>query len=196
MRYDAPVTSNFYSVFQHTASISFLSLVILACSSGPAPTTVPLESVALKADKCAKISGPSATPALYQCGDAGERIFVTSLKDCSISEKFTFQTTTRQLFVGLLGLKVVSQESVSLGDTKALQTVVTGTLDAEPVIMSAFTFRRNRCVTDIVLWRSTSSAEPDADSVVAFTSSSKQLTNSLFNEPLTVPDASHVTTQG
>lgn len=196
MRYDAPVISNFYSVFKHTASISFLSLVLLACSSGPAPTTVPLESVALKADKCAKISGPLATPVLYRCGDGYETIFVTSLKDCSIPEKFTFQTTTRQLFVGLLGLKVVSQESVSLGDTKALQTVVTGTLDAEPVIMSAFTFRRNKCVTDIVLWRSTSSSEPEGDSVSDFTVSSKQLTNSLFNDPLTVPDASNVTTQG
>jgi hypothetical protein len=196
MRYDAPVISNFYSVFKHTASACFLSSVLLACSSTPAPTTVPLESVALKADACSKISGPLATPVLYRCKDGDEEIFVTSLKDCSIPEKFTFQTTTRQLFIGLLGLKVISQDPVALGETKALQTVVTGTLDAEPVIMSAFTFRRNKCVTDIVLWRSVASVDPGADSVSRFTNSSKQITASLFNEPLTVPDAAAITSQG
>jgi hypothetical protein len=133
---------------------------------------------------------------LYSCRDGGEEIFVTSLKDCSIPEKFTFQTTTRQLFIGLMGLKVISQEPVTLGQTKALQTVVTGTLDAEPVIMSAFTFRRNRCVTDIVLWKSVPAVDPGPDSVSRFTNSSKQITASLFNEPLTVPDASTLTSQG
>jgi hypothetical protein len=195
MRYDAPVISNFYSVFKHTASASFLSFVLLACSSTPAPTTVPLESVTLQADGCVKISGPLESSVLYRCSDGNEDIFVTSLKDCSIPEKFTFQTTTRQLFVGLLGLKVISQEPVSLGETKALQTVVTGTLDAEPVIMSTFTFRRNKCVTDIVLWRSVASVNPGADSVSRFTNSSKQITASLFNEPLTVPDAATITSQ-
>jgi len=130
---------------------------------------------------------------VYSCHASDTEIFVTTLKDCSIPEKFTFQTTTRQLFVGLLGLKVISQESVPFGQTKALQTVVTGTLDAEPVLMSAFTFRKDNCVTDIVLWQGAESTELASETITAFAQSSTRLTTSLLHESLPVHNESDAT---
>lgn len=197
------MTINFYSVFQLTASACFprrvlpafifLGCVLAGCSSGPVPTTVPLESVAVQHDACHRLSGPLATPVVYKCQVDGTQIFVTTLKDCSIPEKFTFQTTTRQLFVGLLDLKVMRQESVQFGSTRALQTVVSGTLDAEPVLMSAFTFRRDNCVTDIVLWQGLSSAHPSPERTTDFTQSSLQLTTLLLDGSLLVHHDSNIT---
>jgi hypothetical protein len=111
------------------------------------------------------------------------------MKDCSISEKSSFQATTRQLLVGLIGAKVARQTSVPVGDTNMLQSVITGTVDADPVILSTFTFRRTNCVTDIILWQSsepgTAVAEERLD---AFAESSKKLATSLLNDELMVHD--------
>lgn len=172
---------NFYSLFRVTASASFLSCAVLACSSTPVPTTVPLESVVVRQDACKRLSGPLRPPVVYECKISEAKVFATTLKDCSIPEKFTFQTTTRQLFVGLLGLKVISQNPVQFGSTRALQTVVTGTLDAEPVLMSAFTFRQRDCVTDIVLWQGADSAQVPEDKIAAFAESSSKLTTLLLD---------------
>lgn len=168
-----------------------MSCTLLACSAQPAPTTVPLESVAVHHDACRRLSGPLAKPVVYECQAIGSTVFATTLKDCSIPEKFTFQTTTRQLFVGLLGLKVISQEPVVIGNTRALQTVVAGTLDAEPVLMSAFTFRKQNCVTDIVLWQSTASPQVSEESASIFSRSTSQLTTSLLDESLSLLNASN-----
>lgn len=157
------------------------------------PTTVPLENVALHHDKCRRLSGPLATPVVYSCQASDAEIFVTTLKDCSIPEKSTFQTTTRQLFVGLIGLKVISQESVPFGKTRALQTVVIGTLDAEPVLMSAFTFRKDDCVTDIVLWQGAESTELASETITTFAQSSTRLTTSLLHETSQVHNESDST---
>lgn len=133
---------------------------------------------------------------VYECQANGAKVFVTTLKDCSIPEKFTFQTTTRQLFVGLLGLKVVSQDPVLIGKTRALQTVVTGTLDAEPVLMSAFTFRKQNCVTDIVLWQSAASLQVSDDLLSIFSRSTSQLTARLLDESLSLLNASNISSDG
>ncbi len=190
------MTFNFYSLFRLTARASFLSCSLLACSSQPAPTTVPLESVAVHHEACKRLSGPLAKPVVYECRTNGSTLFATTLKDCSIPEKFTFQTTTRQLFVGLLGLKVISQDPVQIGNIRALQTVVTGTLDAEPVLMAAFTFRKQNCVTDIVLWQSAHAAHVSDESVSTFSRSSSQLTSSLLSGSLSMLNAAHVTSDG
>ncbi|MFN4896486.1 MAG: hypothetical protein ACK5GN_02325 [Pseudomonadota bacterium] len=186
---------NFYSLFRVTARavFGFVGCCLTSCSSGSTPTTVPLESVAVHHEACKRLSGPLATPVVYECRSEGGRIFATTLKDCSIPEKFTFQTTTRQLFVGLIGLKVVSQEPVQIGSTRALQTVVSGTLDAEPVLMSAFTFRKRNCVTDIVLWQGSDSTQVATEKIDQFTRSSSQLTFHLLDDSTTVHEDADVT---
>jgi hypothetical protein len=116
-------------------------------------------------------------------------MFVATLKDCSIPEKFSFQATTRQLMVGLVGAKVARQAPVSMGKFNTLQSVVTGTMDAEPVMMSTFTYRNKECVTDIVLWQGVpADSLAQADKVSAFSDSSKRLASALLNENLLVQD--------
>jgi hypothetical protein len=126
---------------------------------------------------------------VYSCRSEVGPIFVATLKDCSIPEKFSFQATTRQLMVGLVGAKVAHQATVSMGTFNTLQSVVTGTIDAEPVMMSTFTYRKKECVTDIVLWQAVA---PDSlsqsDKVSAFSESSKRLASALLNEKLLVQD--------
>jgi hypothetical protein len=123
----------------------------------------------------------NTNPMVYSCAERGrDPFFVTTLRDCSVPEKLTFQTTTRQLLVGVLGLKVIKQEPVQIGTNKVLQTVASGSLDAEPVLLSTFTFRRDSCVTDLVLWRPLKSLEPDADIANDFTEAASRLTATLL----------------
>lgn len=129
---------------------------------------------------------------VYSCTTPSGTIFVSSLKDCSIKEKFTFQATTRQLFVGLVGLKVVWQEPVKLGATPALQSVVQGALDADPIIMATFTFRQDACITDLVFWKGNPQMDMSEGYVSTFTAETKSLADSLITENLLAEDVSRV----
>jgi hypothetical protein len=164
---------------------------MVGCSSTPAPTSLSLAPEQLEHHQCTRLS-KHMSAIVYSCTTPNGPIFVSSLKDCSINEKFTFQATTRQLFVGLVGLKVVSQEPVKLGSTPALQSVVQGALDADPIIMSTFTFRRNSCVTDLVFWRGNPEKEQSDSFVATFSEATKHLAESLLAEELVVEDVSRV----
>jgi hypothetical protein len=182
-----------YRFFRDCARCSFLVIAttytLLGCSSGPMPVTVPLESTRLAHEDCRRLQESSAPSVVYSCQTDLGPIFVATLKDCSIPEKFSFQATTRQLMVGLVGAKVAHQGPVSMGTFNTLQSVVTGTIDAEPVIMSTFTYRNKDCVTDIVLWQGVSADDlAKADRVNAFSESSKKLASALLNDNLLVQD--------
>lgn len=135
----------------------FLSLGFLSACSGSGSgnsVTLPLPGAALVASSgCTKLSDTDGAK-VYQCkDDASENpLFVTVLRDCSISEKFSHRATTRQLLVGFSHLKVLNQEPVALGEQKVLRSVVAGILDVEPVYVSTFTLRNGSCVTDLVIW--------------------------------------------
>lgn len=160
-------------------------ILITACSANTEPTTVALELLTVQSDSCQQLSQKGArfstNPMVYSCAEQGEAaFFVTTLRDCSVAEKLTFQTTTRQLLVGVLGLKVITQEPLQVGTTKVLQTVASGSLDAEPVLLSTFTFRRDSCVTDLVLWRSLKAPHPDTDTATQFTAAAAKLATKLL----------------
>jgi hypothetical protein len=107
------------------------------------------------------------------------------LEDCSIPEKFTFQATTRQLMVGMTGLQIVSQTPVAVAGTNVLHTVVRGSIDAEPVVLSTFTKRRGGCISDLVLWKATPRADVSPDEVSTFTAASRELATLLVPPTLT-----------
>jgi hypothetical protein len=182
-----------YRFFRDGARCSFLVIAatytLLGCSSGPMPVTVPLESTRLAHEACQRLQGSAAPSVVYRCQSDIGPIFVATLKDCSIPEKFSFQATTRQLMVGLVGAKVARQAPVNMGNFNALQSVVTGTMDAEPVMMSAFTYRNKECITDIILWQAVSPDTLEQDEkVTTFSESSKRLASALLNEKLLVQD--------
>jgi len=185
-----------YPVSSHGARYSFLLLVTVAlalsaCSSRPAPTVVSIEKGALEVQRCSKLSG-NRTPIVYSCSIASGDVFLSTLKDCSIGEKFSFQATTRQLLVGLAGMKMVSQSPVKLGQVPALQSVVQGTIDAEPIVMSTFTFRRGRCINDMIFWRAASPSTSESPEVATFSDEVRRLANSLISESHLGEDVSRV----
>jgi hypothetical protein len=104
---------------------------------------------------------------------------VTTVKDCSIPEKFTFQATTRQLLVGVMDLTVMSQSPVAFNSSKALHSVVHGTMDVDPFIMSIYTFHQNDCVTDLVVWKGSSKEKPSTEDTNAFAAVSSSLAQRL-----------------
>lgn len=157
------------------ASTSFLfALAMLGgCSgsSGPPPQTLPIDQAALTENPhCETVSPDSEKIKLYKCDSEVGTVFVTTLKDCSIPEKFTFQATTRQLLVGVMDLKVDQQDPVQFGSTKALRSVVYGTMDADPFLMSIFTFHEKdkNCITDLALWKGRTVEKPSKDETLHF----------------------------
>lgn len=172
-----------YTVFGQGARYSFYTIVFMVaatigCSSAPAPQIVPIENDTSARHVCERVGGKSSR--IHSCPSRNGAVYVSALKDCSISEKFTLQATTRQLFVGLSGLKVVSQEPVTLGPTQTLHSVVQGTIDADPVAMSTFTFRKDNCVRDLVMWRSLLPAKSGHADVSTFVSESIDLAKLLI----------------
>jgi hypothetical protein len=136
------------------------------------------------------VSGHDRGIILYQCESAGGPVFVTTLKDCSIPEKFTFQATTRQLLVGVMDLKVENQQPVKFSEVKALHSVVSGTMDADPFLMSIFTFHEDTCVTDLVLWRGRSPEKPSTEDTSTFGNLTSKLAERLVPKLVLAEDLS------
>lgn len=164
-----------YSVLRRGASTSFyLTIALIAgCGSSPFGSAGPLDLPILTgplsdAATCTTVDEVGSAPHVYRCNNSSGPVFLATLKDCSVSEKFSFQATTRQLFVGVTGLKVLSQEPVSFGQRKALQTLVAGTMDAQPLSVSTFTYREEGCVNDVVVWRTERSPILAGESSQAF----------------------------
>lgn len=175
------------------ASTSFFAAlaVLTACSgsSGPPPETLPINSATLNdASRCQKTNGVGGASNLYRCESDSGPIFVTTLKDCSIPEKFTFQATTRQLLVGVMDLAVETQEPVKFDSTKALHSVVSGTMDADPFLMSIFTFHEGPCLTDLVLWRGRSASKPSKEDSIQFGDVTSKLAQRLVPKLIFVKD--------
>lgn len=173
-----------YPFFWRGASTSFLVVltILSGCSgsSGPPPETLPINSVALDNNPhCEPVSGSERGVNLYRCDSVAGEVYVTTLKDCSIPEKFTFQATTRQLLVGVMDLKVENQEPVRFSDVKALHSIVSGTMDADPFLMSIFTFHEGTCVTDLVLWRGRGSEKPSSEDTSSFGTITSKLAERL-----------------
>lgn len=171
------------------ASTSFLLLLatLCACSSGPAnpPVSVPLNSPQIReAAHCEKQRGDHGAN-IYECESELGPVFVTTVKDCSIPEKFTFQATTRQLLVGVVGLTVLTQDPMTFNSLKALHSVVHGTMDVDPFIMSIYTFHQNECVTDLVVWKGSSRDKPSTEDTSKFSGVSSSIAQQLV--PTLVP---------
>ena len=170
-----------YPFFFRGASTSFFitALAMYGCSTGPSnpPVTVPIVAPDVQeAAKCAKKRGDSIT---YQCESEIGPVFVTTVKDCSIPEKFTFQATTRQLLVGVVDLKVIRQEPIFFESLKSLHSLIHGTMDVDPFLMSIYTFHRNKCVTDLVVWKGSSREVPPEQESARFSAVSAKIAGQL-----------------
>ena len=174
-------------------SLQLLCLVtILGCSSGSGtpPVSVPLPAPEVREiANCLREPDRHGTN-IYRCQSSLGPLFVTTVKDCSIPEKFTFQATTRQLLVGVMDLTVIRQDPVTFHSLKALQSVVHGTMDVDPFIMSIYTFHQIDCVTDLVIWKGSSREKPSADETSTFANESSSLAQRLAPKLVPANDVS------
>jgi hypothetical protein len=171
-----------YPVLFRGASTSFVLLLgtLAGCSSSSStpPVSVPLSQPEAREVSCEK--QPSAHgPNIYTCKSELGPMFVTTVKDCSIPEKFTFQATTRQLLVGVMDLTVISQEPETLNSVKTLHSIVHGTMDVDPFIMSIYTFHQNDCITDLVVWRGSTHLKPSPGDTAKFSEVSSSIAKNL-----------------
>lgn len=185
-----------YSVLRRGASTSFFALAacLTGCGgsgvAGPDPVAVPIPQRSLSdAAECQSVEQIESSPPVYRCERDGGPVFVATLRDCQVSEKFSFQATTRQLFVGVTGLKVISQAPVAFGGRNTLQTLVTGTLDAQPLSVSTFTYREHGCVNDVVVWRIEGGPVKEQGSPEAFATLSQSLAERVLGASMEPRDA-------
>jgi hypothetical protein len=159
-------TTTIYPFMNRLFSFLYLFLLlgaVTACSLpiGDTSESFPLAPTTLRQiPDCAALP-EQRNPTIYRCTGTASPMFITIVKDCSVSEKFSHRATTRQLLVGITNLKVLNQEPVSLGGSKALRSVVEGSLDVDSVLISTFTVRHDSCVTDLVVWQA-SGEKPSA----------------------------------
>lgn len=176
------------------ASTSFLALALLltgcSLSDAPPPKTVSIASSStLENSRCEKTSNGGGI-VLYRCESGVGPLFVTTVKDCSIPEKFTFQATTRQLLVGVVDLSVISQEPAAFDSRKALNSIIHGMMDVDPFIMSIFTFKEKDCVTDLVLWKGSGRDKPSSDETQNFSTAASTLAQQLVPTLISAKEAS------
>ena len=179
-----------YPFSMHAARTSFavalaglqMLLSVSACS-GPTQTTHSLRiapEVLQSSNLCEGFDGGSSAPnSVIRCQTVAGPLFATILEDCAIPERYTFQATTRQLLVGMTNMSIISQTPLLSGSTKTLHSVVRGSIDAEPVLLSLFTSRKGGCVTDLVIWRGFANSEASNEVLARFTDASRALAATL-----------------
>jgi hypothetical protein len=116
---------------------------------------------------------------MYRCESDIGPLFVTTVRDCTIPEKFTFQATTRQLLVGVVDLKVILQEPAVFDSLKSLHSLVHGTMDVDPFLMSIFTFHQGACVTDLLVWQGSTRETPSGPESSTFSAVTLNIASQL-----------------
>ena len=150
-----------YRILDFTARHSFIValLTLLGCSSTPTPSSPSLHFNKPSDVTCREASFSSRNPLVYACtigkdtASHNRAVFVTAISDCSLPEPLSLNASTRKLLVGLVNTTILDQSSVSRGVEKTLVTLVSGIMDAEPIVMVTFTRRNHSCIEDVVAWQ-------------------------------------------
>jgi hypothetical protein len=144
-----------YRVFQLSARCSFLLglFTFLGCSATPQPKSAAVNITETTGLSCAEMEKPASGARIYTCSSDQDELFITLIKDCSLPEPITLSASTRKLLVGMLNTTILDQGPIVRGEDKVLHSLVTGIVDATPLVMSTFTQRSKGCVEDVVMWQ-------------------------------------------
>jgi hypothetical protein len=154
----------------------------LGCSVGtpPEPTSLEVAERSLAAlERCRPLSSERARAYVYRCDTKDEPLFVTTMRQCGVPDKLSYQATTRQLLVGITNLELLNQAPVTLTSAKALRSIVRGMLDADHILVATFTRRSEDCITDIVIWRASTASTESGSEVDSFTLMATELAASI-----------------
>ncbi len=104
---------------------------------------------------------------------------MTAMQQCGVSEKLSYQATTRQLLVGMTKLNLIDQTSISIEDARLLRSIFRGLIDADTILGASFTKRSGDCITDLVVWRVSASEHQSAAEVDTFTRAATELASQV-----------------
>lgn len=150
-----------YRVLDFTARYSFIIgfLILVGCSSTPKPSSSALHFNNPSDVICNEAPSSPREPTVYACTTDKSNalynpiVFVTAISDCSLPEPLTLNASTRKLLVGLVNTTILEQRAVNRGAEKNLLTLASGIMDAEPIVMAAFTRRNGSCIEDVIVWQ-------------------------------------------
>jgi hypothetical protein len=150
-----------YRVLNLSARYSFITafLILVGCSSTPKPSSSALHFNKRSDVTCNEAPFSSREPTVYACttekSNASDNpiVFITAISDCSLPEPLTLNASTRKLLVGLVNTTILEQRTVNRGAEKNLLTLVSGIMDAEPIVMATFTHRNRSCIEDVIVWQ-------------------------------------------
>ena len=101
------------------------------------------------------------------------------LKIVRFRNPLTLSATTRKLIVWMLETTILEQQPTVLSTQPALRSLISGILDATPIVLSVYTVRQNSCIKDFIVWRET-------DTVISRTGQEtaafKSLSDTIFNK--------------
>ncbi|HHT9111308.1 MAG TPA: hypothetical protein ACFYDZ_09150 [Candidatus Brocadiaceae bacterium] len=75
------------------------------------------------------------------------------------NKKYTLEILNTQLFIGLKGKKILSMEPVTIGNQKAMHTILTGEMDNQHVKIDSYVIRTKDHVYDLLYWSPSDSFE-------------------------------------
>jgi len=80
-------------------------------------------------------------------------LFLTAIRDCSLSKHSSAIAAARQLLVGLEKIRIIKKSTILLAGKQIIRTAVLAKLDGKPLELLTYTLKQDACVQDYVLWR-------------------------------------------
>lgn len=144
-----------YRVFWKGASHSIIAFFagLSGCSSPLLPKVSPIEVSRLEDIHCSEADAQGGKVRFYKCALNEEQAFVFNITDCSQPEPLTLSATTRRLIVGMLDTTILEQHPNGSGSRPVLRSLISGVMDATPIVMAVYTVRENSCIEDFIVWR-------------------------------------------
>lgn len=138
------------------ATALYLSVSISACGSAPNPPThLSIPAQDNMAPGGAKVIAENDGVYELSVSDTASApsVYATALKECGVPDQHSIASLSRQLFVGLEGIKINARERIILDGAPGFHMSAEAKLEGSPVGLISYSVKLGKCVVDIVFWQ-------------------------------------------
>ena len=169
-----------------------LSIVIAAAAAGcsffggssdSSLELLPVPAAAVRAANSAALSESE----LAYCRSGATDVCFAVFRQCDLSPRVGGLATTRQFFIGLRDLSIVSQEQQQVLGFALLRTEANARLDHTALHLTIYTQRRSRCSIDLAAW-APSAAPRTAGGLREFEAEAQPVFAAVFAAPAVSAD--------
>ena len=137
---------------KHLPSLVLIAatLALAGCflaGSDPHPKTL---TVPLDGSSAEYFQPDPLSPNVYRSKDG---VYMTALSECPVQKSSSPVTRTRELFVGFKEVRMLHSTSLSLSNETVEKTILSASLDKNPLTAIVYSTHRKKCAFDIVLWQ-------------------------------------------